>query len=509
MKLIKTMNDCFVCIPQLDAYYDNGLKFGAGIKGSIAERVHSLGLALIKPSEAGLFYYFKSKQFAAKLSRSLEDRVYQTALCIAGLALLVLGSGLYSIGRIALACTQSLKKDFVWVKPKKPFEIMEPIEQLHIMTFNLAGVPDWLAARNYVMPVSKRIAHVMPALEKECEVNAISLPDIMCFQEMFDERACETLALELKKKGYDSLVYDVGASSINLNSGLFLASKYPLSDVAFYPHPIKGGIEQYANKGLLIATVHVGDKRFIVANTHLNGGAPGGGYLPRAIQIKAIQAHLDRYIQQRLDKGQRVDGAFLSGDMNIAPIDTDKDQLIFEFEWYLHQLIADPEKAATYLNATSKHYSYKKAVESLKQLELNLPKAEDVMNPKAWEKFLYHVQSIRDAGLFKISEELETFLEKELPLKKGGPLSSDRWHHDVTTLDKALEGSSLDMETSYKLDSQVTEPKRLDYNFVRSKKGLEDSDLFFSPKHITTQVLSLKGLSDHFPVCSHFCLKND
>lgn len=495
--------DPFVGVPKLTGYYQEGTMFPCGYAGELASKVHKVGMLCLKPIEKGLHFYFKSKHVDLVSQGGVFSQGKKMMYCAAGFACALIGLPLAIVGKGLTLSVSSWKKDFVWEGPKKVEGVRTHRNDFHLLSFNMAGVPDWLAERNYLKPIHERIVHVGQVLEKTCQEQ---MPDVMCFQEMFDEAASEKLANDLRQRGYTSIIRDVGSSGLYLNSGLFLASKHPLSHVVFYPHPIKTGIEQYANKGLLIATVHVNDKCVIVGNTHLNGGATGGGYLPRAAQLKALHAHMDRYLRERLQEGKAIAGSLLSADTNIAPLDVEHGKVLFEFEWYLQQLIVDPKKAQTYLQVSKLNCTQKAAYESLKMLEAVLPKKEKIMDPAAWEGFFFHVKKIREANFFEVQEDLEAFLTREMPKQQGGPLAVDQWLHDIDSLDTALASSAIDMKSSCVYQKMILEPKRLDYNFTRSKKNLEDEKLFQPAQHLSTQVLATAGLSDHLPVYSHFRL---
>jgi len=495
--------DPFVGVPQQTEYYQEGTMFPSGFLGECASKVHQLGMLCLKPLEKGLFFSFKSLHMDPLSLGGLSLKAQKTLYFVASVAFVALGLPFAFLGKGFCLSVSAFKKDFVWQQLQEEVAQGRSKEDFHLLTLNMAGVPDWLAERNYLKPINERVHSVTDSLERYC---GEQMPDVICFQEMFDEEASKKLLEDLRQKGYMSFITDVGTSSRYLNSGLFLASKYPLSDVVFYPHPIKQGIEQYADKGLLIVTVHANDKCVIVGNTHLNGGAEGGGYLPRAAQLKAIDAHMDRYIHDRCKEGKKIHGAFLSADTNVAPLDVDHGKTIFEFEWYLQQLILNPKKAQTYLQQLKLNVEQTKALESLKILEKVLPAKDNITDPSAWKEFFFHVKKIQEANFFEVNEDLETFLTQMMPKQLGGPMLVEKWHHDVDSLEKALAGSAVEMESSWIYKKLIIEPKRLDYNFTRSKKDLESEKLFQSAHHLSTQVLPIAELSDHLPVYSHFRL---
>jgi hypothetical protein len=142
----------------------------------------------------------------------------------------------------------------------------------------------------------------------------------------------------------------------------------------------------------------------------------------------------------------------------------------------------------------------------LAMLETVLPSKEKITEAAAWEEFFFHVKKIKEANLFEVKEGLEEFLIKEMPKQLGGPLPVDQWLHNINNIETATAGSSVNMEASTIYKKPLVEPKRLDYNFRRSKKDLEEEKLFIPAQHLSTQVLFAPGLSDHLPIYSHFRL---
>nr|XP_042703724.1 sphingomyelin phosphodiesterase 5-like [Chrysemys picta bellii] len=98
------------------------------------------------------------------------------------------------------------------------------------------------------------------------EISAPFPPDVdfMCLQEVFDQRAGARLC-QLLSPFYEHIVYDVGAYGLQgcctlkvLNSGLFLASRYPVLAAQYrcYPNGIRE--DALSAKGLLSVQVQLG-----------------------------------------------------------------------------------------------------------------------------------------------------------------------------------------------------------------------------------------------------------
>uniref|UniRef100_A0A8C4VJV9 sphingomyelin phosphodiesterase n=1 Tax=Gopherus evgoodei TaxID=1825980 RepID=A0A8C4VJV9_9SAUR len=87
--------------------------------------------------------------------------------------------------------------------------------------------------------------------------------DFVCLQEVFDQRAGAHLC-QLLSPFYEHIVYDVGAYGLQgcslkvLNSGLFLASHYPVLAAQYRCYPKCSGEDALSAKGLLSVQVQLG-----------------------------------------------------------------------------------------------------------------------------------------------------------------------------------------------------------------------------------------------------------
>ncbi|XP_026542920.1 sphingomyelin phosphodiesterase 5 isoform X3 [Notechis scutatus] len=88
--------------------------------------------------------------------------------------------------------------------------------------------------------------------------------DLLCLQEVFDLRASAHLRHFLAPQ-FEHIIHDVGTYGLQgcsalklLNSGLFLASRYPLLAVEFHCYPNATGEDALCAKGLLCVQVQLG-----------------------------------------------------------------------------------------------------------------------------------------------------------------------------------------------------------------------------------------------------------
>lgn len=164
--------------------------------------------------------------------------------------------------------------------------------------------------------------------EDICEVLSTKfddLPDVLLFQEVFEQDACESLTACLRSMGYSGfspcLESDPNWENRCLikstkSSGLFIASKFQISDYEFESFEdcngcLLWGSDCQANKGFQYFKVQI-DARCSVSiiNTHLDAGGGPEDVETRSNQSSQILAHLD---QQGISESATV---IIAGDLN-------------------------------------------------------------------------------------------------------------------------------------------------------------------------------------------------
>jgi endonuclease/exonuclease/phosphatase family metal-dependent hydrolase len=155
-----------------------------------------------------------------------------------------------------------------------------------LVSYNVWGIPfSKEAARR-----SKELPAALLALE----------PDVICLQEVWLAGQREELRAALAGR------FQVASAS---GGGLFLASRFPIVEVAFTPFPVFEGlsvVERLARKGWLDAVLDLPHGRMRVVTTHL---ALEG---PRHLQLGVLLEHL---------RARRDLPLVLAGDLNTAASD--------------------------------------------------------------------------------------------------------------------------------------------------------------------------------------------
>ncbi|XP_039220588.1 sphingomyelin phosphodiesterase 5-like isoform X2 [Crotalus tigris] len=189
------------------------------------------------------------------------------------------------------------------------------------------------------------------------EISACFPPnmDIVCLQEVFDPRASARLCRFLGPQ-YEHIIYDVGTYGLPvgpapklLNSGLFLASRYPLLAVEFHCYSNGRGEDAMAAKGLLCAQVQLGacqGRRVIgyLNCTHLQ--APEADGPIRCQQLSLCLLWMQLFQDSHAQPGDVVAFDIFCGDLNFdtcSPGDG-MEQSHEIFNWYTDPCRIGPRK---------------------------------------------------------------------------------------------------------------------------------------------------------------------
>ncbi|KAM7383585.1 hypothetical protein PAMP_003224 [Pampus punctatissimus] len=154
--------------------------------------------------------------------------------------------------------------------------------------------------------------------------------DILCLEEVFDKRAAQKLASALRPV-YGHILYDVGVYACQppcmcssfkfFNSGLFLASRFPVLEALYRCFPNSRGEDTLAAKGLLSAKVLIGQnqkQKNVVGYfncTHLH--APEGEGEIRCQQLNMVTKWIGDFQAANRQPDEDVVFDVLCGDFNF------------------------------------------------------------------------------------------------------------------------------------------------------------------------------------------------
>ncbi|XP_061572671.1 sphingomyelin phosphodiesterase 5 isoform X1 [Cololabis saira] len=154
--------------------------------------------------------------------------------------------------------------------------------------------------------------------------------DILCLEEVFDKRAAKKLTSILKPV-FGHILYDVGVYACQppcrcssfkfFNSGLFLASRFPVLEAQYHWFPNSSGEDALAAKGLLSAKVLIGqdhkEKKMVgfFNCTHLH--APEGEGEIRCEQLNMVTKWIGDFQAANKQPDEEVVFDVLCGDFNF------------------------------------------------------------------------------------------------------------------------------------------------------------------------------------------------
>ena len=535
-ELIEVSNSIFAEPPQTD-FYENGSLYGEGVIGFAANFFNDLSISLRTPSSyflslvsRGVLLEFSPGKYMQATSKVLElsSRIMSFSLGVLGFAIL---SPIYitSIG-ISAACSLR-KKDFVLCQSVEGAPLRKG-ESLSMLSFNMGLLPEFISLRNKLSSPLARAKKIPLELKRAFLDESKEMPDLIFGQEVFDEASSLSLSKDFKNLGYSTIVYDIGPKAFGLNSGLFVASRYKLSNIMFFSHPfVSDNTESWANKGVLFATAEVGEKKVVVSLTHFNGGAPEGGPIVRASQAITSSIFMDYYLNRHFKSESQLDGAFFSGDCNIAPItkcehershylnslgiDPKEHELfdVIDPEWFLSSLIdldLDEEKLDELINRFQcfKELKLEDIKVLIRKIKSSVPKRWSREGRGGWREFFILTQKLFEkiSPVAILKSDLDATID-------GGCMSNRAYLHDLKSYKEAKIGSSINLDlylndqTFEDEKKAIEDTSRLDFNMIRTNVGFEQFKEFKVPKHKRTEILSLTELvSDHRPVVSYFDL---
>jgi exonuclease III len=228
---------------------------------------------------------------------------YRVSLLIPVVPLLLWTASLGATGGVLRLLANGYRHSFIHSKPEMRDSVIDPTH-LSVMSYNTLLMPRYVCENKGVRSPHIRIGEIArQIIAKDCT--------FVKLQEVFDLDCAEVLAEQLTRHGYHCL-HSVAHRSFGYNSGLFLASKYPLENIRFHKYDAASGWDALSNKGVLLATAKVGDSNLILANTHLN---EDHSHQSHQLQRKKLQQAITEY-SNLLGSHQ---GLFLSGDYNIHP----------------------------------------------------------------------------------------------------------------------------------------------------------------------------------------------
>lgn len=294
--------------------------------------------------------------------------IHRGALFCWFLVLIIIGLPLALIGCILRVVAVSAgKRDFTFVRPRgaplQPPSLADDEEiTITLRTQNIGFLPTVSPANGLATPM-KRVRALLADLRS-------GLDDVVCLQEEFDLDVCdyllshlhddlepstsaelslmdeddvETASLPQNKDRssssssfhgnrisapgkYGWMVMDVDGKAYRLNSGLFVASRYPLEAPEFVRYHICTNEDVLAGKGVLACTVVVGETstgqkiKITIFTTHAQAGRQRRAARVREIQYEMVMHFIDYYNRKHIGPDDILVSSIFMGDFNFSPI---------------------------------------------------------------------------------------------------------------------------------------------------------------------------------------------
>lgn len=188
---------------------------------------------------------------------------------------------------------------------------------LSVFTLNTCFMPGGMSlAFGGVAPASERVNSIA---KKILQVDS----DVVCLQEAHDEAA--VLALYEKLKGrYSHFYVNIGPSTtFDLNSGLFIASKFEVKNFHFERFEQTLGNQKKVKKGFVDFDLYAKEKPIAhIFNTHLMPSKEDSA--PSLAEQQTRSAQLDQIVKRIHQIFQRTYPIVLAGDLNMDSPEAEK-----------------------------------------------------------------------------------------------------------------------------------------------------------------------------------------
>lgn len=185
-------------------------------------------------------------------------------------------------------------------------------KSLKIWSYNVALVPTSLSILSDLREPGSRSSEIAQQI---LNLDKTKQPDLIAFQEVFNEDASKEMLTQLSKV-YPYVLHSVMPGLRGFNSGQVLVSKYPIKETEFYRFQNMLFPENTANRGILKVIVDTPQGPMAIYNVHLQ---PFLGKKQADIRVEQLQM-VHKVLEQDFKKdgsiGQLVVGDFNTSDMS-------------------------------------------------------------------------------------------------------------------------------------------------------------------------------------------------
>lgn len=250
------------------------------------------------------------------VSFSTKEKIQEVAKC-AFYAALTLFSSVPAASSYILGSLFG-KGRLEWIQGQSAWEG----KSIKIMSLNACFQDPWSPLTGGIVspfsPIGSfdtRVAAVVDKIAKE-EI------DVFLGQEFDNLGAQDLFIKKMKENGFHSFVRDFGASDpIRNSSGLFIASKIPLSSVQFTPYSLedRNGLAKWSNQGALSCNIQLDGKEIRLTSLHLNYGE---GEENQKARIRQLENYIFPLLQEQ--------NGIAIGDLNLNTKEIELKKMGFE-----------------------------------------------------------------------------------------------------------------------------------------------------------------------------------
>lgn len=151
-------------------------------------------------------------------------------------------------------------------------------DAIKLLSWNVYMLPSKTLSMHCNMKRARKITEEF--LKSDC--------DVICVQELFDNKVRKYFCKKLKDKYPYQVGYEDCSGWIRTNSGLFIFSRYPAvkcAEIKFSECDIS---DCFADKGAIVVDVNTGANKVTIINTHLQAGRDSSQESIRTSQINEI-----------------------------------------------------------------------------------------------------------------------------------------------------------------------------------------------------------------------------
>jgi len=168
------------------------------------------------------------------------------------------------------------------------------------------------------------LSNMVDGLSKnETVLSSFPKMDFICFQEVTD-RFFALALISMLRKHYSHFIFDIGVNSLKTNlflanSGLMIASKYPVLKVQFKPFTKKKGWQKGVSYGVVICKLDLGHNNVgILANLHTMAYQGLDPLIDLA--LTELRELMDSFRKEEVDSSENILFDVIGGDFNCDNI---------------------------------------------------------------------------------------------------------------------------------------------------------------------------------------------